>query len=72
MKIQLRYKTGKSKIIDFEPNKSSIGTRNPDTDERFISAMVPKEVAEAHPEYIVRLVSSCDESVKGQDIVEYI
>ncbi len=44
MNIVLSYKTGEDRVIEYSPNRSSIPTRHPDTDERYIKAALPVEI----------------------------
>ena len=72
MKIQLKYREGKSKIIDYDVNVGSIPTRNSETDEKFIKAVMPSEIKD-DSEYLYRLSLSADSSVYGSDdLFEFI
>ena len=71
MKIVLNYKTGTNQVLDYNPNKSSLPTRHPDTDERYIHAILPVEI-EDEKEYLHRLKSSAHhEFIGSDDLFEY-
>ena len=69
--IVLKYKTGEDRIVDYNPNVSSIPTRNPDTDERYIKAVVPAGV-KGDMEYLSRLRQSANHKFIGSgDLFEF-
>ncbi len=72
MKIVLHYKHGANQVLDYNPNKSSLPTRHPDTDERYIHAIIPSEIKD-NESYMNRLKASAHHSSIGsEDLFEYI
>ena len=72
MKIVLNYKTGANQVLDYNPNSSSLPTRHPDTEERYIHAIIPSEIKD-EKEYLHRLTASAHhEFIGSEDLFEYI
>ena len=72
MKIILQYEDGPNQVLDYNPNSSSLATRHPDTDERYIHAKMPVELKEDVP-YIYRLKNSAHpEFIETDDLFEFI
>jgi len=72
MKIILQYEDGPNQVLDYNPNSSSLATRHPDTDERYIHAKMPEELKEDVP-YIYRLKASAHHDYIGNDdLFEFI
>ena len=72
MKIVLNYKTGTNMVLDYNPNKSSLPTRHPDTDERYIHAILPSEIKD-DKSFMDRLQTSAHHDFIGSDdLFEFI
>ena len=72
MKIILQYKNGPEQALDYNPNKSSLPTRHPDTDERYIHAIIPDGI-KGDETYMDRLkLSAHHEFIGSEDLFEFI
>ena len=72
MKIVLHYETGANMALDYNPLKSSLPTRHPDTGERYIHAILPGELKDDEA-YLKRLRASAYHEVVGSDdLFEFI
>jgi len=72
MKIILSYKSQPNKVLDYNPSVSSLPTRSDNGLERFIHAVVPKEI-EGDSNFLDRLALSAHHNYIGtDDLVEFI
>jgi len=72
MKIQFKYNSGRTKIIEYDPNVNSVPTRHDESDERFVKAVMPKEIKD-NSDYLYRLELSADSSMYGKEhLFEFI
>ena len=72
MKIILNYKHGPNQVLSYNPNATSLPTRNEDTDERYSHATIPAELKDEQ-EYLSRLkVSAHPEFIGSENLFEFI
>ena len=72
MKIVLSYKTQPNKVIDYNPNVSSLPTRSANGKERYIHAVVPSELKD-DDKFLDRLnLSAHYDYIYSEDLMEFV